>query len=234
MTFQLAFRAANGVLLASDLKHTSLYGFTTHAMGPKIKVAKNGIMACCSAGDTDFCFFLEDEVNRAIAENSNRFFGNLSAVRQTLSDCLQIAQQQDTAYRLQHRIPETRGGSTLFVFRNATAIDLWSVNTTGRRPEIQTVFAGDYVKAGYANSPAVFFPSRYFEKLPNTVDDLIPLAVHTVLMAESDHVKGIEIGIFTQDSFKVLDAKELQPFIDRSNKVDALTFDGFRKGGNIQ
>ena len=234
MTFQLGFNASDGVLLASDLKHTSLYGYRTSQIAPKIKISKTQKMACCSAGDTDFCFALENIVNRALSDGSAKFTGSPIMVRQLLFDCLRRAQEEDEAYRQKSRLPTTIGGSTIFAFRDGPVVDLWTVRATGQFPEISLVLPGECVKAGDANSPAVFFPERYLEKLPNTVEALIPLAVHTVLMAEGEFVKGVEIGIFTQSAFRVLTGEELAPFLDMSKRLDTTILEEFHKAGKLQ
>lgn len=67
MTFQVGFFASDGVLLASDLKKTALYGFSPPRLEPKIEIHKSGNFAHCSAGDTGFTTIVIDEIEKEIS-----------------------------------------------------------------------------------------------------------------------------------------------------------------------
>ena len=108
----------------------------------------------------------------------------------------------------------------MLVFRRNEAVTLWTVETSLATPTITPVSIG-WVPAGDLNNSAVYFPYWYFDKLPNTLASLIPLAAHTVLMAKSSNVEGLQIGVFTQNRFGLLTDEELKPYITLSGEIDS-------------
>ena len=221
MTFQIGIVTDDGVMLASDRKNTSIHGYRTSQMVSKIRVSDNGNLGYCSAGDTSFCAILETVVDEEMSTGRMKFTGEQTSVYRAILECLRIAQGQDETFRRERGLPKTTGGSTIFVFREGEDITLWTVNTTEQVPSISLSLPGEYVKAGDANTPAVFFPHRYFDKVQHTAKALIPLAVHTVLMAEGEYVKGVQVGLFTRNEFKILSDDELKPYIELSKEIDS-------------
>jgi hypothetical protein len=227
MTFQIGFAASDGVLLASDQKHTNLYGFPASTLAPKIKISDSGYFAYCSAGDTDFSNLLAESVEGRITRNRSEFTSMSDGkTRAELLQCVKTARRKDKAYRKQRGVTQPSvGGSVLFVFRRDGIPSLWMVSATAPVAEASLIVPGEIIKAGFANSPAVFFLSRYAEKIEGTMQSFIPLAIHTVLMAECDTVKGVEIGLFGSDVFRKMTDEELQPYIERSKRIDSVILD---------
>jgi hypothetical protein len=56
--------------------------------------------------------------------------------------------------------------------------------------------------------------------LPNKVDALLPLAVHSVRMAECDVVGGLQVATFTKDGPKVFTAQELRRYDKLSRELN--------------
>jgi hypothetical protein len=109
----------------------------------------------------------------------------------------------------------------MLVFRGHSGVTLWTVDTLALRPQIIQVDCDRWVPHGDTISPAIFFPHTYFRQIPMNPKALIPLAVHAVRMAKSDYVDGVQVGIFTQDKFELLNDDELKPHIELSEQLDS-------------
>ena len=109
----------------------------------------------------------------------------------------------------------------MLVFRTNGTVTLWTVETSRVVPTIMPVSIGGLAFAGDTSNPAAYFPHRYFDKLPNTLDSLIPLAVHTILMAKNENIEALQIGVFTQDRFELLTDQKLKPYITLSDEIDS-------------
>jgi hypothetical protein len=223
MTFQIGMVAENGILLASDLKKTNTTGFPHGWQTPKITADEKRNFAHCSAGDelcNTFTTLVRDEIDKGINFGDESYY----SVQEALSRCVK------KAYIMQKRninetsvgrtpTPKCSGGITLIVFRGKDNIALWMVDTRGAVPNVEQLCIGSSRATGVNNS-AIFFLDRYFREIPNDLDALIPLAVHTVLMAEGDTVGGLEIGLFSRNRFGVLDGEELRPYRKLSKEID--------------
>lgn len=224
MTFQIGFSAPEGVLLASDCKNQNLVGYRWGMIAPKIKVHENENLAYCSAGD-DFCNAFTETIREEIRKNALRFVEG--EVEDAITQCVYTAREKHSAFCREHTllaprrvVPTCIGGTTMLVFRRNEAVTLWTVETSLATPTITPVSIG-WVPAGDLNNSAVYFPYWYFDKLPNTLASLIPLAAHTVLMAKSSNVEGLQIGVFTQNRFGLLTDEELKPYITLSGEIDS-------------
>jgi len=229
MTFQIGIRCSDGVILASDRKMTRIVGIRTGHKSPKIEVFEDEGIAFCSAGD-DFCDVFSSTVREEMRQSG--FAGKtFIALKQSLMQCVGKAREKERENRKKEiertgREQSTSvGGNTLIVFRDENAIQLWTVDTLREFPNPQPLDVNSRVICGDSGSAAVFFPNRYFDAIVPSVEALIPLAVHTVLMAKSEFVDGLEVGIFTQSRFGVLGEKELQRAVDTSGKIDSCVAD---------
>lgn len=226
MTFQMGMVTTEGVLLASDRQLTSLSGTRFGRLIPKIEFYENENFAHCSAGD-NFCEIFTDVIRTRLAKGVD-FTGDWQHVRQALRDTVTEARGKEAKARRKilrslDRKPVAKwtGGHTMLVFRGGAGVTLWTVDTSGQNPTILPVDMGERAIAGDKISPALFFIERYFKLVPKTLDALIPLAAHTVLMAESDYVGGLQIGLFTKDEFRILTDEELKPYIELSKQIDS-------------
>lgn len=224
MTFQIGFSTPECVLLASDLKNVNQMGFRWGISAPKIKVHESENLAYCSAGD-DFCNVFTETIREEIRKNTLRFVQG--EVEDAIMQCVYAARERESVFCEKHTlrshrrvIPTCIGGTTMLVFRRNGIVTLWIVETSLVVPTIMPVSIG-WALAGDKSNPAVYFPHWYFDKLPKTPDSLIPLAVHTILMAKNDNVEGIQIGVFTKDRFRVLTSEELKPYITLSDEIDS-------------
>ena len=229
MTFQIGLSIPKGILLASDRLKTSLVGYTHSRHQRKIEISPGGNLAYCSAGDTDFCAVLIDGIEKEMAYGQVRFTqGSPTEARGVLMRCATAAKERDAAFRTSRDIRESAYGNSLLVFKENNSVALWSVDTRPLIPDVSIVL-DEFVVAGNANNAAVFFLNHYARQLPKTENTLISLAVHTVLMAKSDYVDGVDVGIFTTDKFRILSESDLQPYIDLSKKLDAGILGAFRE-----
>jgi hypothetical protein len=150
------------------------------------------------------------------------------SVKRGLIDCVTAAWAKEEEFR-QARKKETgrepapcSGGNTLLVLREQDAIQLWMITTNKEtaHPNPQQVY--DCIPVG-DNTAAVFFLNHYWAKIPKTIDCLVTLAVHTVLMAKSEFVDGLEVGVFTHSRFGLLSDDELHSAIEMSKELDSYT-----------
>jgi len=109
----------------------------------------------------------------------------------------------------------------MLVFRGEGSVTLWTVDTSKVVPIVMPVPMGASAWGGDTNNPSIFFPHWYFNKIPNSLASMVPLAVHTVLMAKSDNVEGIQVGVFTKNRFGMLTSEELKPYIELSERIES-------------
>jgi 20S proteasome alpha/beta subunit len=222
MTFQIGIARPTGVILASDLKHTSLYGIDHSSLSSKIRILESGKVAYCHAGDIDYSNILATDVKKAISKSTLDFASGIVrdqiAIRDVLIDCAAKAKRKHAQSRKQDGADKIFYGHTLFVFCNQQQSCLWSVESSTRVPDASLIVS-EYVTSGNTKSPAVFFPEHYINDMQSR-ESLISLAVHTVLMAEGDYVEGVEVGIFSPDRFELLSKPELDTYIEKSKQLD--------------
>jgi 20S proteasome alpha/beta subunit len=237
MTYQVGLVTTEGVLLASDRQYSDPFLMANRPRSPKIHVHERENLAYCSAGD----MLCEEFVKRIRKHNKEQMLADreIEDVRDVLALCAEEAKSEAARFREAHPyMPQLFGGNTFIVYRSAESIRLWTIKTQDQTPNPSIIdIDSDPIAAG-ANSPAAFFTNRYFERLPKKMAILLPLVAHTVLMAESESVKGIQIGIFTRDKFRIMDAKELKPLIRLSRKLskemDSLVLSALRKMGELK
>ena len=234
MTFQIGFTTPNGVLIGSDRKKTSLQGFHHSQNVSKIKINEDETLAYCSAGDSGFgdvlASIVEEEFSNGVVSFTD---GDLIKAQRTLLHCLDTAREREAQYIKARGLRASEGANTMFVFRQNGAVALWTVDSISQVPDVSLVIDGENIKAGDANSPSVFFPHWYFNKVPNTIEALIPLAVHTVLMAKADYIEGVQIGVFTPSTFRTLTDEELEPFIKLSEEIDSGILNLLQEGERL-
>lgn len=234
MTFQLAFATSEGVLLASDRWNADLRG-RHGCLASKIKFHESENFMHCSSGD-DFCNVFTDTICNEIKNGQSQFFER--PLEDALTQCVYIARDRaDEHIKKQRQASRSflasiyLGGVTTLAFRREESITLWTVDTAQVVPNVMQVNVDEPTICSDANSDAVFFFNRYTKQIPNELNALIPLAVHTVLMAKSDLVDGVEIGILTRNDWRILDEEKLKPFIEMSKEIDADTLKRFNAVG---
>ena len=227
MTFQLGIAADGGVLLASDRLLVNMNGVRLPFQAPKIIVHEKLGFAHCSAGDS-FCETLTKMVRNELETGTTDLAeGETEAVMTSLENCVKQARTEEAAYvkktggvRFGARTVECVGGTTLLVFRGKNSVSLWKIDTLRPYPIPTPVEPGNCVVSGDTN-PAVFFAKHYFPKVSLDLSAMMRLAAHTVLMAKSDNVEGLQIGVFTQKRFGLLTDQELNPYIALSDEIDS-------------
>src|ERR1017187_498055 len=154
--------------------------------------------------------------------------GETEAEMTSLQNCLKQARIEEAEYvkkanSVRFRTPtvECIGGTTMLVFRGKKSVSLWKIETMRPYPIPMLVEPNNCVMSGDTNSPAVFFAQHYFPKVSLDLNAMMRLAAHTVLMAKSANVEGLEIGVFTQDRFELLSDQELKPYITLSDEIDS-------------
>lgn len=228
MTFQLGIVVDGGVLLASDRVLANVNGPRLTFQAPKIIVHEKLGFAHCSAGD-DFCGTLTKLVRNELEAGAADFAdGEPEAVMTSLENCVRKARIEEAEYvkktnrsRFRTQAVECVGGTTMLVFRGGKKVSLWKIETMRPYPEPTRIEPNSCVTSGDTNSPAVFFADHYFPKVSPDLNAMKRLAAHTVLMAKSKNVEGLQIGVFTQDRFGLLTDDELKPLITLSDEIDS-------------
>lgn len=228
MTFQLGIVTTDGVILASDILLTNTKGIRLSYQSPKIMVYKNQGFAHCSSGDA-FCDTFTENVRKQIEEKTVDFVeGEPMEVCRVLTECVNLARKEEADFVTKYnafpgRKPtiECMGGTSMLVFRGERKVALWKVNTLRPYPSAELIVPGSCIVGGDSDNPAVFFPKIYFPRLPNNLDALISFAVHTVRMAKDAYVDGVQIGLFSLNTFRTLDEGELEPHIELSKRLDS-------------
>jgi hypothetical protein len=235
MTFQLGIAIDGAVLLASDRLMSSVNGIRHSYQAPKITVHEKLGFAHCSAGDA-FCETLTRMVRNELETGSIDFGGgDWGTVMTALEGCVGRARTEEAEYakkinsvRFGARTVECAGGTTMLVFRGRKPVSLWKIDTLRPYPDPVPIESGNCVMSGDTNSPAIFFAKRYFRDLPPDLNVMMRLAAHTVLMAKSENVEGLEMGVFTQDRFGLLTDEELKPLTALSDRIDSDVFKRFK------
>jgi hypothetical protein len=234
MTFQIGFTASDGVLIGSDRKKTSLFGYHHSQNIPKIQINESETFAYCSAGDSGFGDVVASVVEEELSKGTVDFVtGDAVKAQRMLRHCLHTARERESEYIKSRGLQPSGGANIMFVFRQNEAVALWTMDALSQVPAVSLVIEGENIKAGDANSPSVFFPHWYFDKVRNTVESLLPLAVHTVLMAKADHIDGVQIGIFTSTQFRTMTDEELNPYIRLSQEIDSRILALLQRGKDV-
>jgi hypothetical protein len=228
MTFQLGIVTDDGVMLASDRLITNLSGVRHSFQAPKITVHKDQGFAHCSSGDEFFETFtaiIRQEIDKKTVDFVE---GDPMEVCRVLTECVNQARREETENaRKQNAFPgrstaqECIGGNTMLIFRGERGVALWKVETLRPYPSVTQILPGNCIIGGDPNSRAVFFVDWYFPRVPYTLEAMIPLAVHTVLMAKDRYIDGLEIGLFSLNTFGTLKESELKPYIELSERIDS-------------
>jgi hypothetical protein len=174
---------------------------------------------------------------------ANRILGftgrPIDEVRDVFIECTEKSKTAEAAFRVDQPLaPRLFGGHTFLVYRGSSRSFLWTVETNALNPNPRLLDIDSESLSAGANDTATFFMDRYFHRVPKKMEALIPLAVHTALMAESEYVKGIQVGIFTRNEFRILTNSEIKPHIRASKRlakdVDALVLKELRRKDESQ
>ena len=219
MTFQIGMVGSDGVLLASDLKrvHEGLIGAITRFSSeqPKIHIFHSGLAYCC-AGDE----FAEVAARKFCEQADN------------LKDHPQIHSRliESGEYAIRERASSRDHGmrqfaSILFAIRSAIGrFELWclDLNWDDARGAMAEPVCGKRINGDQANA-AGFFVERYFRR-GRPVQELTPLAAHTILVAHvlnTAGIDGLEIIRCTAEGCKKVSQDEIETLTERSRKLDA-------------
>ena len=232
MTYQIGLLVAEGALLVSDRQFSDPVLLGRRPCSPKIRVHEKENLAHCSAGD----MLCEEFVKHVRKANRTLGFADRSVedVRDVFIECTEKANMEKSRFRTEHpRAPCLSGGHTFVVYRGSRQSFLWSIKTHELNPNPTIVDTDSEALSAGASTTATFFMERYFHRVPKKMESLIPLAVHTVLMAEGEGVKGVQVGLFSRDFFGVLSDTQIKPLIRASKQlckdVDAVVLKQLRR-----
>lgn len=215
MTFQVALRGSDGVVLASDTKMVSGSGARTGWTSTKIFChADRGLAYACSG--------------EKIALTAGQFLSQrLESKEVKLQDMgsllMQVGQQ---AWREQwgyEPVPRELIGtvsSLLVAWNQQGESKLWRLDIY-HTPDCYQI--DDKVVAGDTDNPAVFVLEHYYPDKLRPVVELILLAAHTVLMAAQHNpemISGLEMVVCKDGSCQPVSAEELTELRSRSHKLD--------------
>lgn len=225
VTFQIGMLGSDGVLLASDTCVT--YG--SHLEGSirrtepvrKIEIDRVKNFAFCWAGD-DLGVLTAEAITATISEAA---YGDFKAF---LRICANTAVENSQALR---RINPNRhfGACTFLIVAPTSGMVLWKLQVQNVPGQLTIMIdpkdlMGAKIFAGDQASVALFFTERYFpgdRKL--RIEDLVPLAAHTVLMAGkfNDGVSGLQIVLCRPEGFQELSEEDIAGRLRWSAEVDS-------------
>jgi 20S proteasome alpha/beta subunit len=208
VTFQLGLIARDGIVLASDTLYVqNIDGQRSTYHSEKIGLGADALVAYCCAGD--------ELAVRAAHFLSARRFAPQDDFRGRMMGAIQEARNENVG-------ADFRGGHILAVHRTNDGPELWFTAISNGQV-VRRVNHGKIV-AGDTGNAAVFFAERYF---PNasipTVEELLPLAAHSVLMAgelNPGGVDGLEIAIIRSTGAEKLHGAGLSSLIEQSRRLD--------------
>jgi hypothetical protein len=211
MTFQIGMVASDGIILASDTRAGRWDKFkTTSEVRKLVCCPELGVAYCCAGSDVAI---LAARKATELAEQQP----GLSMERCAEKAAIEVWREEygdpnprERQYRESVLIAKVTGSDS----------GLWRLNITSSS-YCESILDKDI--NGDASNSAVFFSEQYFQKMPNTIGSLLPLAAHTVLMAGDRNqtgVGGLEIAICRIGECRKLTEKELAPLRDFSKRLD--------------
>jgi len=190
MTMQVGMVGTNGVLIASDtrwmnppmLRENQFWAGGRHTFNsPKITICHERGLAISCAKDMNTARHVANEIIRTMKDEDLRY--PISSIETIGASVLRSAEQPNPD--AQCLIAFAHPVAQLFLFQFATV--------NGQRvPACQQM--GTFAIAGDNINPAIYWPERYYQKLP--IERLVPLAAHTIIAAHklfNGAISGLEI-----------------------------------------
>jgi hypothetical protein len=226
VTFQVGMVGTDGILLASDtlcMQGQSPDGSTIRSTydTPKIQIDDEKGLAFCWAGDelgsvaTQLITDKVDATSHGDFKSFLRQSGQLSIIK-----ARKIRESLQSTWRLNNC-------TVLVVVRIAQSVSLWKlvlIDPEGSTPHIIADPIITKMVTGDQSSPAVFLAERYYPKVRKLpVQDLVPLAAHTVLMASkfSSGVDGLQIALCRPSAFESLSNEKIAALVKHSQAMDS-------------
>lgn len=225
MTFQIGMVATDGIILASDRRILNEIGYRISEHTAKI--------ICHSDPNSMYCWS-GDESPGDVARRFLDFFTDVTVdsgrtkdeqitemLRKAADDVW--ASQYGPRYSTpgSHLSLNNAAGTLLLACRGESRIGLWSMNY-GRQISVYPV--NDKSHAGDPRSSAVLFAELYY-RAHQTIDELILLAAHSVLMAgklNPTGINGLEIALWrnSESSPQRLSNSEIDELIGLSSDLN--------------
>lgn len=216
MTFQIGLVGTDGVLLGSDKLMTLMGSVRSTYEAEKIAFYEPGLAMCSCGGD--LAAAMRDpiiDVVRSFSPGRADFRGDLiSKCQMFLLDMLDKGFDKNSISR--------QAGAVLFARRTNECVELWRmiIGMTGSAMIGDAIL--DKITQGDETNPARFFCEQYYKE-GRTVAELIPLAVHSLLMAHERNlsgVNGVEIAICKSTEFRKLLPEEIRKLRENSEDLD--------------
>jgi hypothetical protein len=232
VTFQVGIVATDGVILASDTRVTQIEGQALYstAEGQRLFSTSEKIvvhdevprLAYCWAGDQLQSRIAHDFSDSARKEKSTLSFQQIRELLIRTATLALIALYPGYPHELpQGTLASPRkhtGGSVLVAYPGLSTVELWKLRvdcTLDAFPVRDKTAAGDTI------NPAIFFLEKYYRQ--DTIDKLLPLAVHTILTAAALNPKdigGLEIVTCRNERFERLPAERIAELTQFSQTLD--------------
>jgi len=224
VTFQIAFVASDGFVIASDTKISDeRCGIRTGSLGPKIFTPQDDgiILACACSDGADLAFQAKDKLFARLERSTPlplaRMWSELSQIGCEVKAIAAAANSQAS-------------GSLLVAYWDAgmstlLRLDISREDSMCERVYDRAAVASDALRrvTGDRLNSSVFFSEQYYEP-QRVVDDLIFLAAHTVVMAgkrNPEFVQGLEILKCKDGILYRLSKEEIETLRRRSADLDS-------------
>jgi hypothetical protein len=221
MTLQVCFIGSDGIVLASDTRRVEMGPsvVTSTMSAPKISMDASRRFAWCGAGDPivgQVCAHIGELIS-----DTPEFFSGEPTVP-----------LRDAGRKIRDSQRWGDGNKRIF-FASASMRSFWLLDMN--RPVIEVTQPHVKCVIGDSRNAAVFFPEYYFPDEMTSVDNLLPLAAHTILMGSKCNpswVEGLEIAVSKAGKFRRLTEFELNELTLKSATIDSLIRGQLGLGGS--
>jgi hypothetical protein len=215
LTFQIGIVASDGVFLASDLKRTNVgagpHTYRSSSETPKIHVSDRGQVAYCYSGND-----VADEAARIFCAQAAGLEDEFEIQKTLKASALEAIGSENIS---NERQALQRGSLILALGKANRNPELWCLDL--RTPSARPI--GNHIINGDLSNPAGFFMERYFPKGRRTIEELLLLAAHTVLVASRlnpDGISGLEMVRCTAQGFQKVSEEKIANLTERSEQLD--------------
>ena len=173
LTFQVALRAADGIVIASDTKIVTYDGIRSSSHASKIEVYPEYGLVCAWSG--------KDVAKTAVNILRERVTATKLRLDTIEIEVEQICREAWEKHFGEEHTPYSRvQARAKLILACRDRLRLWQFDV---RPDSTYLSVDDKVIAGDLGNAAVFFLERYYPKTPTPVQRLTFLAAHTTLLS---------------------------------------------------
>ena len=218
MTMQMIVRASDGYVIASDRQMVDEQETRTTLQTEKILNLPQQKTVCMAAGDECAIRAAHDCIDAA---RNQRFNADQTEAERLLRELC------DMRWKKEKEELEARGTSLpesnrtiLVLFYGLTPARAWRVAI--RKESVPFPLASGFIRGGASGNTAWFFLNRYYRR-EMSVDDLLPLVIHTLSMGhelESILIDGHQIFVYRDGTNELTPITDLALLLEKSKRID--------------